>query len=541
MTGSSQGMTFRDLDDVMILPADVVIRVTPDAEGGGAIDMKAGSAEISRAVHTIHLAGGVTTSRPSGTTLSDTALARLTPEEDRLQALELRGQSRLASRAPEPGALQSVTGRDMDLAYGPDGQTLQRVVVMGDADLTIAGERGRTGRQLTTDRMTIALSANGTAPIGLTAQGRVRMSLPAEDGVPRRTIAAQDFTANGTEERGLTSGRFSGRVEFSERAARAERTATSETLELVLAGGLSAIEEARFAGSVQFLEGGTRASSARAVYRLRDGTLGLTGPPTPLVVRDQLTVQATRIDLNLEREQITASGAVKSELQPRKGRASETRLPSLLSDENPVSIFAERLAYEGTAGTALYTGNVRLVQSDGKGDDTAIKSETLTLDETSGNLIADGAVVTTVTLDQVRDDGRKERVLTTVRSSHLQYDDAARRAVYSGGAQLSSAEGDLTAARVEIFLLPEGRELDRMDAHEKAEMVASDKRRATGAQITYRANDRSYHVTGAPAVLSDACGDAEGRTITFFRATDRMIINGQEGRRSRTRGTAGCS
>jgi lipopolysaccharide transport protein LptA len=189
----------------------------------------------------------------------------------------------------------------------------------------------------------------------------------------------------------------------------------------------------------------------------------------------------------------------------------------------------------------LYTGNVRLVQSDGKGDDTAIKSETLTLDETSGNLIADGAVVTTVTLDQVRDDGRMERVLTTVRSSHLQYDDAARRAVYSGGAQLSSAEGDLTAARVEIFLLPEGRELDRMEAHEKAEMVASDKRRATGAQITYRANDRSYHVTGAPAVLSDACGDAEGRTITFFRATDRMIINGQEGRRSRTRGTAGCS
>jgi lipopolysaccharide export system protein LptA len=289
---------------------------------------------------------------------------------------------------------------------------------------------------------------------------------------------------------------------------------------------------------VHFKDGSTDARAANATYRLSDEALLLSGGGPPRVVQERMSVEAVTIDMKLAAEQISAKGAVKSELKPRaENDTSGARLPGLLNDDQPVNVTAETLVYDGSANTATYGGGVRLWQP--TGDETAIKSQTLTLDEKSGNLTADGQVLTDVTLDQIQEGGKKERVKTTARAERLVYEDASRRAVYTGAAQVAGTQGTLLADRVEVYLLPEGRELERMEADSKVNL-ATDGRKATGSHVTYLASDQSYKVVGLPAVVRDACRQAEGRTVTFFRSTDRMIVDGNEVRRASASGTTGC-
>ena len=51
-----------------------------------------------------------------------------------------------------------MTGRNMDLKYGPDGEAIEHAVIAGDAVLQLAGQKGAPGRQITANVLDITLA-----------------------------------------------------------------------------------------------------------------------------------------------------------------------------------------------------------------------------------------------------------------------------------------------------------------------------------------------------------------------------------------------
>ena len=66
---------------------------------------------------------------------------------------------------------------------------------------------------------------------------------------------------------------------------------------------------------------------------------------------------------------------------------------------------------------------------------------------------------TRTTKERVRSIGDRRRPSSTRTRS--------RRATYDGDAHMSGPQGDMTAARIELYLKPSGDELERAEAYER--------------------------------------------------------------------------
>jgi LPS export ABC transporter protein LptC/lipopolysaccharide transport protein LptA len=543
LSGTGLGMTYDKTRDLVTLLDQVVVRMAPDAAGAGGLEVTSGTAALNRIDHIIQFERGMKAVRGPETTEADHGSARLSPDEERLEVLELRGNSRMTGAKSSAGGLEAMSGRDIDLKYLPDGQTLEHVLIAGDAAIQLAGESGHAGRRITSNDVDIALGPDGSSPTALTARENVELSLPAEPGALARTIRAQTLDGTGEAGRGLTSARFSGNVLFRERGSDIDREARSAGLQVALTPGVSAIDEATFSGAVRFTDRQMTATAAGARYIVTKGTLGLSGTEpgmeTPRVVNERLAVTATRIDVTLAGPQLHAVGTVKSEISPSKGGqkagSKDTKLPAMLKPDQPVIVTADDLSYDSAAATAAYTGNAQLYQGE-----TFIKGSTILIDENTGDLTASGSVTTAIALEQEAKDKRKERVRSVASATDLKYEEAVRRATYTGDAHVIGPQGDMTAKKIELYLKPSGEELERAEGYESV-TLRDQNRKTTGARMTYFSADERYVVTGAPVSIVDQCGrDTTGKTLTFYKATDRIVVDGNEQFRTQTKGVATC-
>ena len=547
LSGSGLGLTYAKNLDVLTILDRAVVHVTPDSNGAGGVEISAGLAELNRPDKAIRFTGAMKLSRAAQTIRADSGIAHLTADEERLEALELRGNARIAASDATVGGLKAMTGRAIDLKYAPDGQTLQHALVTGDAIVQVNGEHGQSGREITANVLDLILAPDGSTPTLLTARDNVQLTIPAEGGDPARTIRAQTLNGEGEAGRGLTHARFAGGVQFRERGGDVDRSAQSATLDTTLAPGLSQIDEARFAQAVRFESAGLSAAAALARYVLDKGLLELTGTEpaqvTPHVVNDRISVYATRIDVTLAGPVVKAAGAVKSELKPQKpeagqpqaGQAAESRMPSIFKQDQIVTATAGDMAYDGTASRAVYTGSAQLWQGD-----TTIKGASITLEERSGDLRATGPVLTTIALEQEGKDKQRERVHTTGSAKDFQYEESLRRATYVGDAHMNGPAGDMTAEKIELYLKPSGDELERVEGYE--EVVLRDQNRDTrGTRMTYFGADERYVVAGTPVTIKDECGrETTGKTATFNKAADTVAVDGNEQTRTQTHGAATC-
>src|SRR5262249_38752745 len=157
--------------------------------------------------------------------------------------------------------------------------------------------------------------------------------------------------------------------------------------------------------------------------------------------------------------------------------------PAMLKQDQPVQVLAASMDYDGAISKVSYTGAARLFQSD-----TSIKGEAITLDNKLGNMTASGNVTTTTVLEtttsaKARKGGdasarggeagkdkdttvTKDRSPSIATAKDLKYEDATRHLIYTGNAHMSGPEGDMTAARIELYLKPSGDELERAEAYE---------------------------------------------------------------------------
>jgi lipopolysaccharide export system protein LptA len=146
-------------------------------------------------------------------------------------------------------------------------------------------------------------------------------------------------------------------------------------------------------------------------------------------------------------------------MQPAATRSGTgaARTPALLADDQPLFASAATLEYDSQSRKATYAGRARLWQGP-----TDIRAESVTLDEQRGDLAAAGGVTSTLNLAAA--DGASAPARGTIaRGQTLRYDDAARTATYTTGAQMSGPQGDLKADRIVLVLAAAARTLERID------------------------------------------------------------------------------
>lgn len=541
MRGQSVGATYDNVRDVLWLVEQARIDVAPDARGQGATSMHAGSAGFARADRYIRLQDAAEVAREGQTLAGDTVTVFLRPTDDIIELAELRGHSSV--RLPEPQSLEAMTATDINLAYAEDGRTLRQAVLAENARVQFRGT-GSAGRRLGAQLIDLQLDADGTTLTGLSASDAVELSLPASGATPTRVITGKTLNGVGSPGRGLTGATFADTVVFTETRAAARgvtalnRTVSSDTLDLITAGTLDQIERATFEGTVTVRDEARTATAPRMVYRTGTGDITLTAEGTPQFARvDDAagSVQARVVNIVNDGDDFLAETDVRSVI---KGGTAGPERPSLFKADQPVNVTSTKLERTGTAAT--YSGDAQIWQGA-----TSIKGQTIVLDEDSGNLTATGTVRTVLELEEANaTTGTPERSMTTGTSERLVYTDKDRTAVFTEKARLVNVrDGDLKAVRIEVFLLEDGRQVERLEAYDTVSL-RTPTRHGTGARLSYFPKDGRYVMSGTPVnvfeQLPNECRETTGRTLTFYRDVDTITVDGNQSTRTQTRTTGKC-
>lgn len=544
MHGTGIGMTWDKTADVLTILDQAAVHIASDQPAGSGADVTSGTAVFARRDKILRFERAARIQRGGQIIDGETAVMYLTPDEKRIQTVELHEHAHITSSKVTPGGLQAMSGSQINLKYAADGESLEHALVAGDAQIQIAGEPGKPGRQIVATTIDVALAPDGSTPIALLGREAVQLTFPPEPGTAGRTIRAAALDSKGEPATGLTRAAFSGSVQYRERGGASDRSVNSGSLDVGLKPGMSAIDDAKFAHAVRFEEGRMAVLSAAAHYDIDKGTLALSGTEpgalVPHLVNEQIAVDAVTIDVTLAGPKLKAAGNVRSELKPAsKGTkpgdtANDVKLPTMLKQDVPVFVLGNTLDYDGTTSRGTYTGGVRLNQGE-----TSIKGESIVIDNKAGNLAAAGGVVTTTVLEQVGKDKKKQRVHSIASASDFTYDDAARRMTYTKDAHMSGPEGDMTAVRIELYLKESGDELERAEAYDSV-VLREQSRETKGTKLIYTTANETYIVTGAPVKIVDQCQrETIGKTLTFNKGTDSIVVDGNAQLRTQTKGGNG--
>jgi lipopolysaccharide export system protein LptA len=126
----------------------------------------------------------------------------------------------------------------------------------------------------------------------------------------------------------------------------------------------------------------------------------------------------------------------------------------------------------------------------------------------------------------------------TITSARLTYADADRRAHYSGGVTARGNGFQASADDMDVYFVARSQDynnkslsspsrLDRMVA-EGHVVIQQPARSAHGQTLVYTASDDKFVLTGGPPSIFDAeRGKITGVSLTFFRADDRVLVEGE--------------
>jgi lipopolysaccharide export system protein LptA len=527
--GRGVGLTWdRGRDTLTILDqADVRFAGGADAP---AMQVRAGTVTHVNVDRFLRFERTVTLERDGDNLAGERAMVWL-HEDGGPATIELAGDARVDGG--NFAGFRAMQADTVTLHYTADDGSLRQAVLAGDGRIELRGALGGS-QQLAAQWIDAMLAPDGTVT-ALLSRDQVVVSLPGGREVPAREIRSGRLTGRGAAGQGLSAMSFRSAVEFREAAAAARlaRTARAEELDLEL-NAEDGVDTARFAGGVRFESGSLRAAARTADYDVAAGTLALSGRQggsLPRVTDETATIDAETITTAIDGGDITATGSVRSVLQPA-GAADEGRRTALVDAGQSVNVAAESLVYDGTARLGVYEGQARLWQGD-----TSIQAGRLVLDDRSGDLTATGGVRSTLPLGPAADGGGAP--VTIGRADTFTYAEDARRVTYDGSAQINGPEGGVRADRIVLHLSSADRGVERLDARGTVS-VRLDDRAATGASLDYQAADARYEMRGTPVQFVEPCRETTGRILTFFRGIDRILVDGNEETRTQTKGGGKC-
>lgn len=481
-----------------------------------------------------------------------------------LGRIVLTGDARVLGGGTGPGQLRNLSAPHIEVDYR--GGAPEQAALRGGARIELFGDRaGAPGVAIAGGSMDVALPSGGAAVDELHAQQNVTLELPAHEGTVRRieaqalqigrdagegnrTAAAVDESPapSTTGAGGVANGAgqvavFDGSVEFREAdtpsaPATDERVMRADRMEAVLSEGLAQLMETRFIGNVTLQSGHIGAEADEASYAPDAALFTLlvsdATDRTPRLDDQRGFVQAETIAIGLDGPNIEALRDVKGVLAAVEADGSSATVrPGLFAAGPPIHVVAGRFVYDAAQSLATYSDGARLWQGS-----TEFRGQTVLLDETTGDISAEGSVRTRTTMLQ-NDETIDDVVETTTegRAGTLFFDNGSRQATYTTNAVLSSPGFSLGSDAIELFLHDDARTLARIEADGEVALEL-DARSVTGDSLAYEDGEGRYDLTGDPVrvveEMEDGCRETTGRTVTFYANGQSISADGQSAERT---------
>jgi LPS export ABC transporter protein LptC/lipopolysaccharide transport protein LptA len=492
LSGRSTGFTYQAQEGRLEMPADVYVR--SENSGGPPTEITAARAELMRAEGTLRFFGGV--------------LVVQGPQKLRAQTFELDfGEDRVIYRAraiekvrvdmsggPVPGSTaapsvargpRQLSCRKLDMWFRPTG-LLQEVTATQDAELVMMpGPRDPPERRrLRSDVIQFMFDEAGRMTELRTARGtRFDATATGKQKLPPRTLACQRLLAKLDPQ----------------------------------SGEISVVE---FEGNLEFAQGGQKATAQKAYY---DGkNQGLYLVESPELVDEERGSQLTARGIDIA----TPTGNVAAKENVRHVMRGTTRTGGLLGGDAPLQISSRYFVYEAASSTARYGENALL--RSGKDE---IRGNRIQLQEKDGQrrLTASGGVVA---LLHPQGEGQQGQPLDA-RASEMNYDEAARRAVFRGDTSIRQGEMSTKSPEATLTLGAEGQGLESLVAGSPVD-VTFGPRKASGARATYVPGEGTLTIVGDKVRMKDPEQEIEGRSLTLHLGDDRILVDGQEQVRTQT-------
>jgi len=420
-------------------------------------------------------------------------------------------------------------------------------------DMTATGgvsaesQQGGNSRLLKTDALRVKFS-EGPAPkssgrsAGKMDQQRVESvetlapaTIESKSATDTTTLRAKSFVAQlgpgGHLDKLLGHGGVDVRRQIG--AAAAQTISASELAATFGAhGDWDTLEES---GNVRFQQADRQATAERASMARATDTIKLEGSP---VVSDAVSrTTAAGLVVNQKTGELRATGGVISTYIP----AAQGDAVNLGSGAAHVS--ADALTGSVNSGHVTYSGHARLWQGE-----SVLDADQIDLWRDDKKLQASGHVV--AVFSQVagpfpampgKPSGSSTApTLWKIVAPLLTYWSDRGQARLEGGVSASSAQGSLESRTLDVFLgAPPagsgGRQLNRVLAQGSV-VVRQGDRRATGEQAEYTAQDGKFVLSGGqPTIVNAASDTTTGHSLTFFVASDTILIDSQEGSRTLTK------
>lgn len=373
--------------------------------------------------------------------------------------------------------------------------------------------------------------------------------------------------AGGPAAAAVRSAVFDGDVELlesdvSEAPDADDRLMRADRMEATLAEGLGRLTGMRLLGNVTLEAGSIRAEADAATYAPDEALFTLLATPaagrTPRLDDQRGFLQAGTISVGLDGPNVEALQDVKGVLDSAEtGGASAAVRPGLFAAGPPIHVVAGRFAYDAATSLATYSSGARLWQGT-----TEFRGQSIVIDETTGDVTAEGAVRTRTTL--LQNDAESEDDVESVtegRAERLFFDNRLQQVAYNptpavaggppdgapGSAAAPPAAGTTTPAVVSspgfslgsesivLFLRADARTLERIEAAGNVELEL-DTRRVTGEALSYDDGEGRYDLTGEPVTvveeMEEGCRETTGRSVTFFANGESISADGRAAERT---------
>ena len=536
LEGEAGGLVYQVAGNAFQLGEGVAMTFTPD-DGGLPVYVESAWAKIRRRERMVRFIDDVKVRHDSYRLRSGLLRIHMTEDESGIEQLFAESDVQMVlDAAPEsqvpPGTDQEtevvaeqnagvrpldhpgrkrLTSQNLEVEFRPDGTTMKRMRATHEAKLTFepqisSDRKPAMRRELEGNTLIFQFDGEGQLTI-LNARGNVALTIEPEGGKPEDV-----------------------------------RRVTARVLESRFHPETGELRMAQCSHQVKFSHGELHAEAGKGLYRSQGELLTLTDSPRLWDASAELVAEEVRIQV------ITGALEALGKVRSTMTSIESNSLGFLPGDEDDFVYFlAEHLEYDRGNDLAIYTGAARGFRGSNR-----LEADQIAVAQIKGELEATDSVRTTLPKKASpklvtegptdNNDGeneergvRKEMTpqLTHTRAGHLFYRSKDELLTYTNAVEMKSGDFLLRGERVDVNLQEGGEGVKEIYAEGNVE-IESITGKARGDQATYVPDREEVRVSGERATLEDADKLTEGKELTFFLSDDKIFVDGQEQRRTKT-------
>jgi lipopolysaccharide export system protein LptA len=276
------------------------------------------------------------------------------------------------------------------------------------------------------------------------------------------------------------------------------------------------VENLEARGSARFTEGERNAAASAFSYNYGDRIVRLRdGEPTFWDAR--LRARGKEIDWNTQAGLAEVRGSVSTTIY---NAGSMNGSSPFANSDRPVFVTSETARFDQNSEVAVYSGKVRAWQ-----DDNFVRSDSLTVFQREGRMLAEGNVQSALYDSKLRKGGKESSLPVFASARKMTYERDTRRLSYRENVDIKQGTDRIVSSAADVFL-DEKNEVTRTVA-EGSVVLTQPGRKAVGDSIDYNAQNEVAVLRGNPASVTDAeNGSTEGREVTVYLRNNSFTSQG---------------